>query len=405
MHRGPLTVVFDAMPELMRDREGNVIGIDAMVRAFRAGSELRIDPHRRFYNPPLMHDGAVDPLGAYRAMLFDSIEETPHPAGWRTKGTVDVFFSSTADGYINSGDTTYANARAGTGSVLSASTGGSTALLGQLLAAGSYSCREAFVSFDTSSIDDAATITAAVLSIYWDDDFTDDGDFTIEARAHDWGATLTTADFVAGASLSSKTLLASLGTASWATGYNNLTSESAFVSAVNKTGTTYVLLASSDQRLNTAPTGQHYVSLQMAETSGTSQDPKLTVTYSPAVEGTGSPSLPRLTASAGAAHMDATATGTPSLPHLTMTAGIAFIDAVGGSAVATLPRLTASAAASMKPEGTGAATLPRLAAAGAAVMLPVADGSGMALPRLTAQGYAVRVPAAIVGVRGTARRA
>jgi hypothetical protein len=134
---------------------------------------------------------------------------------------------------------------------------------------------EGALAFDTSIV--VGTITAATLSVYGMSD-SSTTDFTFEARLHDWGATLTTSDWVPGNQLGTKTLLASMATSAWsASGYNALTSEAAFLSSINQAGFTRLLLCSSRHRLNTAPSGTEYVGVIAADTGGTSQDPKLVV--------------------------------------------------------------------------------------------------------------------------------
>jgi hypothetical protein len=142
---------------------------------------------------------------------------------------------------------------------------------------------EGFVSFDTSSIPDTDTIDSATLSLTaaTDASYTD---FTIEARTKDWGASLTSVDWVAGADLSGLALLASYATASGWVGTTTyaFTSESAFRSAVSKTGTTYVMVSSSRTRVGNEPSGDEYVSTYSANQSGTTYDPKLVVTHTAA---------------------------------------------------------------------------------------------------------------------------
>lgn len=95
-----LTMVFDAPPALVTNREGDVVGVDATVRVFRDGVDLRVDPHRVCINPPLHRpDGTFtdvewtdplgrvrtarrantveDPVGAYLDWLYDSVTTTP----------------------------------------------------------------------------------------------------------------------------------------------------------------------------------------------------------------------------------------------------------------------------------------------------------------------------------------
>jgi len=137
--------------------------------------------------------------------------------------------------------------------------------------------QESFLAFDTSSIPDGATITSVTLSLWGEADGSTQ-DFTIEARLYDWGASLTGADWRSIADLGSLTLLASRSSAGWAVGsYNVFTSEAAFLSNINKTGSTRFLLCSSRHRTNVDPSQNEYVHFEQAEASGTSNDPKLVV--------------------------------------------------------------------------------------------------------------------------------
>jgi hypothetical protein len=199
--------------------------------------------------------------------------------------TVSTFFSSTADGRIQSqAVTSYSDAREGVGgAVLDTHTDSSQQdLVGQLYNGTTYFCWQLFLDFDTSAIPDTDNIDSVVLSLYGE---TDDSaqDFIYQARLHDWGGTLTNADYVAGSALSGKTLLATFNTSGWSTtGYNDLTSESSFVSNINKTGVTYIVLSSDRQAGNNAPVNgaNERVQCFMADEAGTSKDPKLVVTHS-----------------------------------------------------------------------------------------------------------------------------
>lgn len=301
--RGGRRIVLDSPVGLIRNKRGDVIGVDAWVRLFEGKDEVPIDPHRIVINPPthVVVDGreGIDveqgefverrtveaPQEAFWEALWDSVTSTPNPRGWRTRGTVTTIYSSTADGYLESSSGGYTIARAG-GQFLSAFTGSATIDVGQRRFAGKdvlYYCIEGFLSFDTSTIDDSDDVTDVSLSLWLtaDNSVTD---FTIEAREQNWGASLETGDFVAGASLSGLTLLASLSTSGiGGTGaYKAFTSEAAFTSATNlKTGTVYVLLSSSRLRTGDQPSGNEYVSFSSADQTGTTQDPKLTITHGP----------------------------------------------------------------------------------------------------------------------------
>ena len=201
-----------------------------------------------------------------------------------------VVYSDTTDGHITSartvGGTTndYALVRAGTG--LFANPAYTYLWVGQNWAYdsdfddNSLVVIEGFLAFDTSSIPDGDTVSAAVLNLtaLADGSTTD---FTIEARLSDWGTGLTTADYVAGASLSGLTLLAHRATSSGWTAAYDLTDD-AFPANVNKTGTTRLLLCSSRTTAGTSPTidRDEYVYAYSADQTGTTRDPKLTVTYS-----------------------------------------------------------------------------------------------------------------------------
>jgi len=123
---------------------------------------------------------------------------------------------------------------------------------------------QAFIAFDTSALGIPATkvITAVSLQIRGQaGGGLPDSPFVIEARLHDWGATMTSADFVPGSSLGSKTLLATYDVANppddWLTSsYMTFTSEDAFLSSINQSGFTRIVLASRNQRLDVAPTGR-----------------------------------------------------------------------------------------------------------------------------------------------------
>ena len=99
--RGGLEIVFQRPPELIRNQAGEVVGVDALVRVFVGGVEQQMDPHRVCINPPTLVPSGMrvrttpygkpitvsgwreDPFEAYLSWLTDSLQSTPHPAGWR----------------------------------------------------------------------------------------------------------------------------------------------------------------------------------------------------------------------------------------------------------------------------------------------------------------------------------
>lgn len=193
--------------------------------------------------------------------------------------TVTTIFASTNDGELLSSSNTYSTARSGSGSTkyLNANT---TAFLtiGQLFSSPTYYCYECFLEFDTSTIADSDRIDDATLA--WDG--AGDGsttDFTAQARQHDWDGSLDTADWIAGADLSSKTLLATWASTGYSTSYSNFTSEAGFPAAISTTVALEIVIVSNRLTAGTTPTGAEYVQMRSADTAGTSEDPKLTVTH------------------------------------------------------------------------------------------------------------------------------
>ena len=182
------------------------------------------------------------------------------PTGTPTTYTI---FGDTSDGFVSG--TTQA------GGIVEAFSANTSMFVGQ--EPGNFG--EGFLSFDTSTV--VGTITAVTLSLYGHTD-TSTTDFTVEARLHDWGPTLESSDWVAGASLGTKTLLATLSTVGFTTaGYNNFTSEAAFASNINQSGFTRFLLCSNRHRTLTAPSGTEHIRFWTANATGTSQDPKLVI--------------------------------------------------------------------------------------------------------------------------------
>lgn len=188
------------------------------------------------------------------------------------------------DGIIQSSATNYNTARSGNN--LSVNT--FQLSTGQLRDGTTRYIFQGKMSFDTSFLVPADVISAAAIElyVYWDATPTD---FTLEARQNDYGATLETGDYVAGASLSGLTLLASIGTSGIGIdAYKTLTeSGSSLRDALNRDGYTRMLLCSSRTRVGNDPSGDEYLDIRPSSMSGTSQDPKITVTHEIPASGLG----------------------------------------------------------------------------------------------------------------------
>lgn len=188
--------------------------------------------------------------------------------------TTFTIYGDAADGYIRSQNASYATARAG--GTLTANTT-STITIGQEDNSPVYNCYEGFLAFDTSVIGAGATVSAVTLSPFVSADFSST-DFTVNAYSRDWGSALATGDYVAGASLSGLTFVASLLTSSISTlGRIDFTSDAAFLSEINLTGFTRLLLSSSRHSGNNTPTGNEYIAIRGGDTGATSNMPKLVV--------------------------------------------------------------------------------------------------------------------------------
>jgi hypothetical protein len=189
-----------------------------------------------------------------------------------------VVYSDTSDGYIVSNSAVgYANARSG--SSLASNNFNTNIAAGQFfdLDFSEWNAMESFLSFDTSSIGNGSTVSTVVLSLT---STTVGGSCnTINARLLDWGTTVTTADWVAGASLSANTLLAHKdfgGVYSGNVSYDFV--DDAFPANVNKVGSTRLMLCGADAEAGTDSDNLIYP--YSADQAGTTSDPKLTVTYS-----------------------------------------------------------------------------------------------------------------------------
>lgn len=172
--------------------------------------------------------------------------------------------SLAADGDVYSYGS-YAAARAGSGSFL-VDTSGPNASAGQVKdwgGAGVDIIAESFLAFDLTGISE--TILSATLRLFGQNDGVDDP-YVLEARVHDWGATVTSGDWIPGASLAAKTLIASIDTAGWNNaGWNALTSEAGFVAALTPGSVFRLVLVGADTTNNVAPTDREIVAYRQGD--------------------------------------------------------------------------------------------------------------------------------------------
>lgn len=185
-------------------------------------------------------------------------------------------YSSPADGYIRSASGTYSTARSG-GGTLSADTTGDL-YVGQSISGGTtYECWQSGLLFLSMP---RFPVTSATLSLYMTG-YSNVG-YTEEVRVKDFGGTITTADWVAGANLGNNTLVASRSAGGTLNAYNDFTAESTFVDYCSAGGDLSLWVACDKQRTGTSPGGTiDYTIFRSADVSGTTADPKLTLTYTP----------------------------------------------------------------------------------------------------------------------------
>lgn len=296
-----LKLVVAKAPEYIVDADGEIVGVDAWVQLFdERGRELKIDPHRRIINPPTVPRSGVrmvdraeqgrtfkarvvtpDPAAAFWEAVWDSVTETPNPKGWRTRGTVTTVYSGTADGALLAGHATYATAReGGLGTAFSTFPSDADVRAGQIFTGSQYECREMFIAFDISAIPDLDAKTDIQLSLWLVTDGTVTADFTVEARHRIWTPTLANDDFVAGSLHTGFTEIANMNAAGTVGAYNTMTTLPAFFTPSFLTADTLpIMLASSRHRAGIAPTGEETVRYSTGDASGTTQDPRLTVTH------------------------------------------------------------------------------------------------------------------------------
>jgi hypothetical protein len=339
--------------------------------------------------------------------------------------TVLTVYADTSDGSLESDGSTYAAARAGTGTAPYSVGTGYLAGAQSYVSSADIRVLEAFLRFDTSALTSGATISAAVLNL--EVNFTGGGAArTIQARSYDWGTTMTGSDWVAGANLGSYPLLAHLAMSGKAANTRYDWSDDALAANINKTGYTPILLNELDQANNAAPTDGYWTAFKDADTAGTVSDPKLVITYTTGITGTGALTLPRPVQVAGVSvptpwvyqadrqsiPIDVAKPGTDGNPGLGASATASYLievfsDPIGSVGVGTLSssRIIVVAGASAAPPSTtwdtpgvtvtqpavgsdiATVTLKAMSApAGATVRLLIAVGLGTPTPTVDHSG-------------------
>lgn len=183
-------------------------------------------------------------------------------------------------GYLRSIHGTYATARSG--GTVTASSSSPYSYVEQWLNISNYQLYAAYERFPIPDLSDRR-VTAVTLSLYPAPDgehlFGSPGE--LECYAYNWGDSLTSADWVPGASVGDMTKLASVAAGSWTAGaYRALTSTEAFKKAVKAAsgGALYLYFCTADFRSGTAPSAEDgYGFCSFFATSGVR--PRLAITH------------------------------------------------------------------------------------------------------------------------------
>lgn len=211
--------------------------------------------------------------------LFHAWDMAMYPnfnLGFDTTGTL---YPTAGDGYVENSGATYATAQsAGTGNV--ANYTDTTAGIRNEISGGTYYIGRGFNPFDTSTIGAGATVTAATFSLYGQaKDSTLDDTIRAVQTSQSSTTTLATADFDAIGTTSGGDfgLISALSTSA----YNDLNLNATGLTWINVTGTTLLGVRTTGDIAASSPANRSYFFVYTSEQTGTTNDPKLVVTYTP----------------------------------------------------------------------------------------------------------------------------
>ena len=200
--------------------------------------------------------------------------------------TTGDLFSSAGDGYTENANATYATCHdAASGSAV-AYTGASDILCqNDQDPAATYRIRRAYIPFLTSSIGSGATITAATLSLFGTTNMDASIDDTIRVIQTSQASTsiLEVGDF----SLVGTTGGGDLGliSAMLTAAYNNVDLNATGLTWISTTASTLLGIRMLKDINSTSPANlRSYAQFRASEQAGTTNDPKLVVTYTPAAK-------------------------------------------------------------------------------------------------------------------------
>jgi hypothetical protein len=204
--------------------------------------------------------------------------------------TVDTFTPHSSDGYVVYDGSTWSTIRSASTGTAVLATATEDWLISYDNDAGALRCGRAFFAFDTSSLPDSDSITAATLSIRQGNNAgTGDRTFGLVQTTQGSPTSLATSDYSACGSLNGATEGASRVTMNTADTTWTYTLNSTGLTWINKTGYTLLGLRAGPELDNaSAPTVRNYSRICWSENATPAYRPTLTVTHSagsPAIKG------------------------------------------------------------------------------------------------------------------------
>lgn len=150
--------------------------------------------------------------------------------------------------------------------------------LGQAYGGGGYTCAEGFLFFDLSAYLPSMRRDTAISMFLKTQSDASTPDFTIKAQIKTWQIAVTTADWVAGASLSATTYFTANTSAAVVDQFLELTYEGPTLPYLGMT-TEEWLLYSSRHKNGDVPTGPESIAFYPVTTAGTTSDPYMVFDY------------------------------------------------------------------------------------------------------------------------------
>lgn len=168
-------------------------------------------------------------------------------------------------------------------------TDGTQHLMSSKLSASDFRCYRRFNNFDSSAAPDNATVTACDYMSYYENAQSDVNSTNIYAVSSTQASptSLVVSDFSKLGTASIGTTTPTLASIAGSAAYFTIAIAAGSLSLVNITGYTQFGLKLGLDATNTEPTGHNYATVSTSYTAGTTQDPKIIITYT-----TGAASIP-----------------------------------------------------------------------------------------------------------------